>query len=435
MATGISTTNRSDDQNVDDSLVFRRFLTSNNVDSLSNLSLNGTRLIWSGDFATLRDITSNTFGLLGKWTSPGGYAKKFTGSNAEIKITWYPRKLNSLVFNGKDGLVLRDKCKYLCENQSQLHVASCFDSNCGGTDVLPEHDVVITKSDQCTQTETKPAGCSSTVLDNRSAEMIDDLKLDVEIVQMQISAIQSFVNSSMQIPRDFDIIQETSRLKVDLNDVMEKSKRLELDLRDTNNKIFEICSHCGNTNAIFGSGLSSNDGNNDATLDLQNTITGAHSKYSNLSDQTNTSFFEQIHAYKAKHRNHLQAESVIDTCNFKSSRINANAVTPQAVSSTIKVHEKHFKQPDQLHTSFFKQMQAYKAKHQKHFLMNKRNASFYNQVNETDKTNTPSFKDQMNQYIFKRKKSFREEDSTIDSSKKIPEAKIFFKFEKYKPPE
>ena len=104
----------------------------------------------------------------------------------------------------------------------------------------------------------------------------------------------------MQIRKDFDIIQETSRLKVDLNDVMEKSKRLELDLRDTNNKIFEICSHRGNTNAIFGLGLSFNDGNNnDATLDLQNTTSGAHSKYSNLPDQTNTSFFEQLHAYKA----------------------------------------------------------------------------------------------------------------------------------------
>ena len=69
--------------------------------------------MWSGDFANLKKITSETFGLLGNWSSPGGSAKKFIGSNAEISITWYPEKFNSLLFHGKNSPVVQDKCKYL----------------------------------------------------------------------------------------------------------------------------------------------------------------------------------------------------------------------------------------------------------------------------------------------------------------------------------
>ena len=246
------------------------------------------------------------------------------------------------------------------------------------------------------------------MLDNRLVETIQDLKLDIEIVQMQISAMQSVFHSSMQISTDFDIIQEVSRLKADHNDVGEKSERLEL------------YRHRQNTNATHG--LSSNDRNNNVAT-LHNTVTGTHSNHSNLSYETNTSFFKQLHAYKAKHRNHLQAEAVIDVCNFNSNGKNINTLTPEAQSSTIKGHEKHFKQPDQLHTPFSKQIQAYKAKH--HFLMNKCNASSYNQINEKDKTITPSFNDQMNEYICERKKSFREQNSDNDSSKKIPKANFF----------
>ncbi len=71
-------------------LIFRRFLNATDVIGLSNLSFDGTRLMWSGDFANLKKIASETFGLLGNWSSPGGSAKKFIGSNAEISITWSP---------------------------------------------------------------------------------------------------------------------------------------------------------------------------------------------------------------------------------------------------------------------------------------------------------------------------------------------------------
>ena len=37
----------------------------------------------------------------GKWTSPGGHSRKFTCSNLDLTITWYPGKQNSLILHGK----------------------------------------------------------------------------------------------------------------------------------------------------------------------------------------------------------------------------------------------------------------------------------------------------------------------------------------------
>ena len=57
-------------------LIFRRFLNATDVIGLSNLSFDGTRLMWTGDFANLKKVTSETFGLLGNWSSPGaGFSK------------------------------------------------------------------------------------------------------------------------------------------------------------------------------------------------------------------------------------------------------------------------------------------------------------------------------------------------------------------------
>ena len=129
-------------------LIFRRFLNATDIIGLSNLSFHGTRLMWSGDFVNLKKITSETFGLLGSWRSPGGSAKKFIGSNAEISITWYPGKLNSLLFHGKDGLVVQDKFKYLCEKQNLSHVIMQLDTDCCSVDASSEMDVVSIKLDQ-----------------------------------------------------------------------------------------------------------------------------------------------------------------------------------------------------------------------------------------------------------------------------------------------
>ena len=117
--------------------------------------------------------------------------------------------------------------------------------------------------------------------------------------------------------------------------------------------------------------LNSNGKNvNDALL--QNLGTGAHSDHSNLSDQMHTPFLNQLQAYKAKHRNRLQIET-LDVCNPNSNR-EPHSRTSKAQSNRT-VHSP---------TSFPKQILAYKVKHSNKFLANTRNVSFYHHINDKD---------------------------------------------------
>ena len=62
-----------------------------------------TRIKWNRDLGSLRNFVENILGFTGAWKSTGGKSKQFANSNSDVIITWYPGKLNSLTFNGKNG--------------------------------------------------------------------------------------------------------------------------------------------------------------------------------------------------------------------------------------------------------------------------------------------------------------------------------------------
>ena len=67
------------------------------------LVYDGTRIQWNQEFDMLRNFVANTIRLEGRWKSPGGKAKSFVGRNCDFSMTWYPGKLNSPLFFGRDG--------------------------------------------------------------------------------------------------------------------------------------------------------------------------------------------------------------------------------------------------------------------------------------------------------------------------------------------
>ncbi len=64
---------------------------------------------------------------------------------------------------------------------------------------------VDASSDQYTQTETQTVGSSSIILENQLLNVIEAMKLDIEILQTQTAAPQTFVNSSEASAVGFDI--------------------------------------------------------------------------------------------------------------------------------------------------------------------------------------------------------------------------------------
>ena len=89
-----------------------------------NLSYDGIRLKWNNTFKELQEFFQNTVGLNGKWISPGGSSKRYIDADFDLIANWYPGKQNSLLFQGKDGSLLRES---LINLFTQVAVLNCPD--------------------------------------------------------------------------------------------------------------------------------------------------------------------------------------------------------------------------------------------------------------------------------------------------------------------
>ena len=101
-----------------------------------NLSYDGTRLKWNNTFKELQEFFQNTVGLNGKWISPGGSSKRYIDADFDLIANWYPGKQNSLLFQGKDGSLLRE---FLTNLFTQVAVLNCPDE----TQSEPDNIVTI----------------------------------------------------------------------------------------------------------------------------------------------------------------------------------------------------------------------------------------------------------------------------------------------------
>ena len=86
-----------------------------------DLSNDGKRLKWNGSFEELVYFFETVAGLDGKWTSPGGNSKKLSNCKSNITLTWYYGKQRTLLFQGKEGFLLKDILIKFCEANSTLN--------------------------------------------------------------------------------------------------------------------------------------------------------------------------------------------------------------------------------------------------------------------------------------------------------------------------
>ena len=87
-----------------------------------------TRIKWNRDLGSLRNFVENILGFTGVWKSTGGKSKQFTNSNSDVIITWYPGKLNSLTFNGKNGEAVKKALVTIIDNDCAMNANSSSDS-------------------------------------------------------------------------------------------------------------------------------------------------------------------------------------------------------------------------------------------------------------------------------------------------------------------
>ena len=113
----------------DENCCLNSFLTGASCTELPSMSYDGTRLKWTGDLSELNRIVREVWGLEGKWSSPGGQSKKFSSTNCDFILTWRKGKAKSMLFKGKDGALVRDRCILLCKQVTQSMLKSQLPDN------------------------------------------------------------------------------------------------------------------------------------------------------------------------------------------------------------------------------------------------------------------------------------------------------------------
>jgi hypothetical protein len=68
----------------------------------------------------LKNFVEHTFELNDRWTSPGGNSRKFICSDLDLTITWYPRKQNSFILQGKLSFDLSNILLKACQKNTDI---------------------------------------------------------------------------------------------------------------------------------------------------------------------------------------------------------------------------------------------------------------------------------------------------------------------------
>lgn len=76
-------------------------------------------LTWTSDLESLKKFVGSCLQQQGKWSPPGGNTKQFKSDNNELVITWYNKKQLTLVFQGQDGPVLKEKLVKLVQDKPE----------------------------------------------------------------------------------------------------------------------------------------------------------------------------------------------------------------------------------------------------------------------------------------------------------------------------
>ena len=205
----------------------------------SNVSYENKRSKWIGTLDILQKFVKYDLKLDGKWSSPGGSSKKFTCYNLDISLTWYPKKLNTLVFHGEESSGLVDALKDVCAeaiskndgltNNVCVPAKHCSIATTNSAVDKPKQssnhcikDSGLTDKNQNVSTEHDfKLGCQCRIL----AAELEGVKLDIAIMCRDIET--KFLVASNSRVSDSEQISE---LKHELLKEKEKSSQLEADI-------------------------------------------------------------------------------------------------------------------------------------------------------------------------------------------------------------
>ncbi len=190
------------------------------------LTYDGTRIQWAQDFLSLKNFVKNVAGLSGEWESPGGRAKRFKDSNLDFFMTWYPGKLNSLIFHGKEGESFKKFLVRILQTNSVNQTDTITDrvlntsikTSLETKLLLEELDETTNKTSTQINSSVYNGHCCDSRIDSK---VLKDIKSDVAALQTQMDSVNSIIDSTNAIIESMSAIlipsgPESGRIPYDL---------------------------------------------------------------------------------------------------------------------------------------------------------------------------------------------------------------------------
>lgn len=212
---------------------------------LVDIIYEGTRLKWCNDLDSLKAFVAEVLDLNGKWCSPGGGSKRFTSSNAELTLTWYSGKQNTLLFQGKDGNLIRDGCVKFCQTRDGVMKSSCKQVQALSKNSELQRDLIAQNileseptsiSRPANQVDAASQVCLDIIGDNSNylsncrcscgvlAADVKGVKLDITILSNRIDSIANANTEYSHKDKEID------RLRSELSIEKARSEKLESEL-------------------------------------------------------------------------------------------------------------------------------------------------------------------------------------------------------------
>jgi hypothetical protein len=177
------------------------------------LNYDGIRIRWTQDFCMLQNFIESSVRVAGYWKSPGGKAKQFVSTCSDFTMTWYPGKLNSLLFHGKDGESFKTFLVSVLESdfpeQTNTNTnASCLTTARYTDEAEPQllgESREISNRDSIDPKQSSPERSTCACKIHITADL-NNVKSDVAVLQKQVESINRVIDSTNSIIESMSVI-------------------------------------------------------------------------------------------------------------------------------------------------------------------------------------------------------------------------------------
>ena len=205
---------------------------------LSNMCIVESRLKWTSDFNELKRFVREFISLVGQWSTPGGGSKQFRCPTADVSLTWYHKKQQTLVFQGKNGELLKSTLIRIIgeapsptTNESQPENIDQVPST-NRTDVSSNTEVADDLTGFVPDRANRNCSCSAVLSE------LEDMKLNFEVLQLRVDSLQSLANAQKVCFSMDGYTNMIDCLKQELWEEKQERLRMNLDFKNLKDKLF-----------------------------------------------------------------------------------------------------------------------------------------------------------------------------------------------------